>query len=197
MTGNQSELADYLGIHKATVSRAVRAGRLLAEPDGSFDFEKSAARWHATAGGRADVAARHAAQRGAGIPTGHPSAQNAPAAADSIAARLDMPADDGAGRAGAKAALLHYENQQIKIEMAMRRGLRFLRAAVKRESLGLGSMLRAAVERVIDQTAPRLAAASNELQRRQILDAELKRLRWVIKREMPRALRRMKDEGAE
>ena len=98
MTGNQSELADFLGIHKATVSRAVRAGRLLAEPDGSFDFEKSAARWHATVGGRADVAARHAAQRGAGIPTGHRSAQNAPAAAESRGGSLEMPADDGAAK---------------------------------------------------------------------------------------------------
>ena len=100
--------------------RAVRAGRLLAEPDGSFDFEKSAARWHATAGGRADVAARHAAQRGAGIPEGRPSAKNAPAAADSRGERLDMPAADGAGRAGAKAALLHDANQQIKITLKLK-----------------------------------------------------------------------------
>ena len=55
MTGNQTALADFLGIHKASVSRAVKAGRLVAEPDGSFDFDKNAALWHRTAGGRADL----------------------------------------------------------------------------------------------------------------------------------------------
>lgn len=194
MTGNQTALADFLGIHKASVSRAVKAGRLIAEPDGSFDFDKNAALWHRTAGGRADVAARHAAQRGAAIPTGQPRSENAPAAQESRRADIELPEEDGTGRAHAKAALLHYENQQIKIEMALRRGLRLDRAAVKRESLGLGAMLRAAVERVIDQTAPRLAAASNELQRRQILAAEIRRMRWIMKRELPRSLRRMKEE---
>ena len=57
-------------------------------------------------------------------------------------------------------------------------------------------MLRAGIERVIDQTAPRLAACANDLQRRQILDKEIARLRHIIKREMPRALRRMRAETA-
>ena len=95
----------------------------------------------------------------------------------------------------AKVALLHFENSAIKLEMALRRGLRLERAAIKREAHGLGAMLRAGVERVIDQTAPRLAAADSDLQRRQIVDAEIRRLRWIIKRELPRALRRMKDAG--
>lgn len=194
MTGNDSEFAAWLGVNKSTVSRARKAGRLVLAADGRVDFEASAAKWHATAGGRTDVAARHAAQRGAAIPTGQPRSENAPAAQESRRADIELPEEDGTGRAHAKAALLHYENQQIKIEMALRSGLRLDRAAVKRESLGLGAMLRAAVERVIDQTAPRLAAASNELQRRQILAAEIRRLRWIMKRELPRSLRRMKEE---
>lgn len=195
MNGNQSALADHLGINKSSVSRAVRAGRLIAEPDGSFDFEKNAARWHATAGGRADVSERHAANRGSAIPTARMAIENATAVQETSAPDMETGETSGGSRAAARAALLHYENQQLKLDMAMSRGLRFLRAAVKRESIGLGSMLRAAVERVIDQTAPRLAAAQNELQRRQILSAEVKRLRWIIKREIPRALRRMKEEG--
>jgi len=38
------------------------------------------------------------------------------------------------------------------------------------------------------------AACANDLQRRQILDKEIARLRYVIKRELPRALRRMKSK---
>ena len=80
--------------------------------------------------------------------------------------------------------------------MALRRGLRLDLAAVRRESTGLGAMLRAGVERVIDQTAPRLAAAGTDAERRRILDGEINRLRWIIKRELPRALRRMRQAGA-
>ena len=80
--------------------------------------------------------------------------------------------------------------------MALRRGLRLERGAVKREAAALGALVRAGVERVIDQTAPRIAAATNELQRRQIIDGEIRRLRWIIKRELPKALRRMQDDGA-
>jgi len=106
--------------------------------------------------------------------------------------------DDG-GRAKAKQALMHYENSIIKLEMALRRGMRYEKAAARREATSLGALLRAGIERVIDQTAPRLAAAhghGGELERRRILEKEIKRLRWIIKRELPRSLRRMKEQGA-
>ena len=194
MTGNQIELARHLGVNKSSVSRAVKAGRLVPEADGSFDFAKCTAAWHATSGGRADVAARHAAQRGRVLPTPLPSRENAPAAAHlPEIAQVEAAAD---GKRGAKAALMHYENSAIKLEMALRRGLRFDLAAAKREGLALGAMLRAGIERVIDQTAPRLAAAGNELDRRLIIDREIRRLRWMLKRELPRGLRRIKEAGA-
>ena len=194
MIGNDSAFARWLGVNKSSVSRARRAGRLVLAADGTVDFEKSAARWHETSGGRTDVAARHAANRGAAIPMSRTEDENATERASVERAPMES-ADTAGSRAGAKAALLHYENSLIKLEMALRRGLRLDRAAIKRESLGLGAMLRAGIERVIDQTAPRISAAGNELQRRQILDCEIRRLRWVIKREMPRALRRMKEDG--
>lgn len=193
MTGNDADFSRWMGVNKSTVSRARKAGRLVLTPDGLVDFEKSAAHWHQTAGGRTDVAARHAARRGAAIPMAHRSDENATVRDSARDAALDAAPGDSETRRNAKVALLHYENSQIKLEMALRRGLRFERAAIKREAFGLGAMLRAGIERVIDQTAPRLAAASNDLQRRQILNAEIRRLRWVIKRELPRAMRRMKD----
>lgn len=201
MTGNDTEFARWLGVNKSSVSRARKAGRLVLTAEGRVEFEASAARWQETSAGRTDVAARHAANRGAAIPTAQPQQKNATAARSGAsvpsldAAGLPQSGDDGS-RTKAKALLLHYENAGIKLEMALRRGLRLDRAAVRREAAGLGAMLRAGIERVVDQTAPRLAAAGSELERRRILDGEIRRLRWIIKREMPRALRRMKDAGA-
>lgn len=194
-TGNDTEFARFLGVNKSSVSRARKAGRLVLTGDGRVEFEASAKKWHETAGGRTDVAARHAANRGAAIPTPHPSQKNAPAARGEATAGIDDESAAATTRASAKTALLHYENSLIKLEMAMRRGLRLDRQAVGKEAHGLGAMLRAGVERVIDQTAPRLAATADENQRRRIIEAEVGRLRWVILRELPRALRRMKEAG--
>lgn len=201
MTGNDTEFARWLGVNKSSVCRARKAGRLVLTADGRVEFEQSAARWHETTAGRTDVAARHAQNRGAAIPTPQPqqknatAAQSAPAVAE-IDAGTGSGMSDGDTRTKAKTLLLHYENAQIKLEMALRRGLRLDRSAVRREATGLGAMLRAGIERVIDQTAPRLAAAGNELERRRILQGEIKRLRWIFRRELPRALRRIKEAGA-
>lgn len=195
MTGNQKDLARYLGVNKSSVCRAVKAGRVRAEADGSYDFEKCAAQWQSSAAGRTDVAARHATQRGAELPKSQQSPQNATTGQET-AAPLEVDAGvANDSRTAAKALLLHFENSSIKLEMALRRGMRFDRSIVKREAAALGAMVRAGVERVIDQAAPRLAAAGNDLERRRILDGEIRRLRWILKRELPRALRRMREHG--
>lgn len=195
-TGNDTEFARYLGVNKSSVSRARKAGRLVFTADGRVDFEASAQRWHETSGGRTDVAARHAANRGSAVPTHRPGQKNAPAARAEAGVGQEMESGSAdSARSSAKAALLHYENSLIKLEMALRRGLRLDRKAVGHEALGLGAMLRAGIERVIDQTAPRIAAARDAESRQRILASEIGRLRWIIKREMPRALRRMREAG--
>lgn len=196
MTGNQQALAHFLGVNKSSVCRAVKAGRIKAEPDGSYDFDKCAAAWRANSGGRGDVAARHAANRGADIPKAQRVEENATAGRDSPPPAIDITIGEQSGRQKAQTTRVHFENQHIKLEMALRRGLRFDRYIVKREAHGLGAMLRAGIERVIDQTAPRLSAADNDLERRRILEKEIRRLRWMLKRELPRSLRRMKESGA-
>ena len=194
MNGTLSDFARHLGVNKSSVTRAVQAGRIQREADGSIDFAKATAAWNAGYAGRADVAARHAAQRGAAIPKAHPALENAPAA-EFAQSTAGLGIDDG-GRSKAKQALMHYENSIIKLEMALRRGMRYEKAAARREATSLGALLRAGIERVIDQTAPRLAAAGSDLDRRRIVAREIQRLRWVFKREMPRAVRRMKEQGA-
>ena len=180
---SRRQFAAQIGKSVGYVQKLVDTGRCVLTPDGKIDGQASLARIAETQGGRTDVADRWAAQRS------QPAAPPAAPAPD-----IDVGHTDGNSRAKAKALLMHYENSQIKLEMAMRRGLRIERAAVKREAAGLGAMLRAGIERVIDQTAPRLAAAGNELQRRQIIAAEIRRLKYLIKRELPRALRRMRAE---
>ena len=178
------QFAAEIGRSVGYVQKLVDTGRCILTADGKIDGPASRARIAETQGGRPDVAERFAAQR-------QPAATPAQAAPDIYVSHTD-----GSSRAKAKALLMHYENSMLKLEMALRRGLRFERAAVRREATGLGAMLRAGIERVIDQTAPRLAASANELQRRQILEAEIRRLKFIIKREIPRALRRMRAETA-
>jgi hypothetical protein len=200
----KAAFARRIGINKSNVTRAAQAGRIVLTPGGMVQVEASIQRWYETKGGRDDVAerhanARHAENRGAVGPIPQASAENGTAAR--FTATPAQPAGEGNATGGGetrtryKAVAMQYENQSIKLEMALRRGLRYPIALVKRESLGIGSSLRAAVERVIDQCAPRLAVMTNDLDRRRLLDAELRRLRWMIKAEIPRALRRMRASG--
>jgi hypothetical protein len=197
MIETRAAFARRIGINKSNVTRAAQAGRIVLTPGGMVDVEKSIERWYATKGGRDDVAARHAESRGAVGSVAQPTAENGTAGRETAtAAQPDVaPSGDGGTRTRYKAMGLHFENQSIKLEMALRRGLRYPVALVKREALGIGSSFRAAVERVIDQTAPRLAVMPDDLSRRRLIDAELRRLRWMIKSELPKALRRMRASG--
>src|SRR5574340_124396 len=154
---SRAAFARRLGVARSTVTRAAQDGRLVLVGE-EIDVEASLARWHATAGARSDVAARHAAQRGAPLP-GASQPQGKPAEAPQEAASgLELPeTPSDTGRTRYKAMALHYENQAIKLQMALNRGRRHRLAAVKREALALGATLRSAIERLIDQTAPRLA----------------------------------------
>lgn len=194
----KSQFALRIGIHKSNVTRAAQAGRIVLTADGLVDVEASLDRWHATKGNRPDVAARHAAQRGAEVPTPTRGGENATAAQIGATAAqpegLADPLQDS--RTQWKAHGLKYENETIKLEMELRRGQRYLIADAKREAHGLGATLRAAMERLIDQTAPRLAVMADEAERRRLIAAELRRMRMVIKTDFPRALRRLRQSGA-
>ena len=201
MIETKAAFARRIGINKSNVTRAAQAGRIVLTPGGMVDVEKSVQRWYETKGGRDDVAARHAENRQAAGSVPQPKAENGTAAR--FTATAAQPAGDGNATGGDgntrtryKAVAMQYENQSIKLEMALRRGLRYPLALVKREAFGIGSSLRAAVERVIDQCAPRLAVMTSDLDRRRLIDAELRRLRWMVKAELPRALRRMRGSGA-
>lgn len=196
MTETKAAFARRIGINKSNVTRAAQAGRIVLTPGGMVNVEASIQRWYETKGGRDDVAARHAENRGAVGSMPQAKAENGTAPLFyATAAQPDVAVTTEGARTRYKVVSMQYENQSIKLEMALRRGLRYPLALVKREALGIGSSVRAAIERVIDQTAPRLAVMTNDLDRRRLLDAELRRLRWMIKSELPRALRRMRASG--
>lgn len=217
MIESKAQFARRLGIHKSNVTRAAQTGRIVLAADGRVKVEESLARWQATKGGRDDVAMRHqnarqAKNSGAVVSVAQPEAENGTATPKTatrgatgtqpegamLGGMADGPAvgaATGEGRARYKALALDFENRSIKLEMALRRGLRYPLPLVKREAHGLGATVRAAMERIIDQTAPRLAVMTSDIERRRLIDAELRRLRWIVKSELPRSLRRMRAAG--
>src|SRR5574337_163922 len=160
---SRAAFARRLGVARSTVTRAAQDGRLVLVGE-EIDVEASLARWHATAGARSDVAARHAAQRGAPLP-GASQPQGKPAEAPQEAASgLELPeTPSDTGRARYKA-------------------------------LALGATLRSAIERLIDQTAPRLAVLP-AAERQALLAAEIAPLRRLLRGEFTRALRRIRQES--
>jgi len=184
-TENQSAFAARLGVNRATVSRAVAAGRVVMADDGKVLIEPSLQRWHETKGHRTDMAEMHAKKRGQTV-TNAPRGENA---------APDISEGGESNRTRYKALLLHFENQSIKLEIALRRHARYPLEQIRHEATGLGAMLRASIERVIDQTAPRLAVSASKEERRRLLASELATLRRHLKAEFPAALRRMRKAG--
>lgn len=198
MIESKAAFARRIGIHKSNVTRAAQAGRIVLTVNGQVDVEKSLERWKATKGSRDDVAARHAESRGADVALAQPEGGNGTAGLNSSATPATdvQPAEEAEGRMQYKTAVLYFENASIKLEMALRRGQRYPLVLVKREALGLGSTVRAAMERIIDQTAPRLAVMTSDQDRRRLIEAELRRVQWMVKQELPRSLRRMRVESS-
>lgn len=192
----QTAFARRLGVNKSTVHRHLKAGRIIAAGK-LIDVDASLAKLHATTGTRPDVAARHAENRGAPIPL-QPRAPQSPSAAVSAPPAADATTEhtDTGTKARYKAMAMHYENAQIKLEMALRRGIRHPLPAVRRESAALGGTLRSALERLIDQTAPRLAVITDTADRAALITAQALALRGLVRGEFPRALRRIRNHGA-
>jgi len=210
---SKAAFARRIGVNKSTITRAAQIGRLVMQ-DGKVDVEASLARWHATAGGRTDLTEKHAQQRGQIIPQVSqpaPAQKNATAGAyspDTGTVAMPQPlvqlspsatigADDDATRQEYRATVLHYENQTIKLQMALDKGLRQRLAAVQREAYSLGAALQAAMERLIDQTAPRLAAQSQRDARATLLRDECTALARAIRAEFVRSARRLRQQGGQ
>ncbi len=226
MTETPAAFARRLGVHKSTICRAIKAGRLIVA-GGMLDVADSLQRWEDTKPGtRPDVLARHAAKRVPPIPW-QPCADQSPQIAAQLPAKTaSQPAENtsvglgglndendteiveegateesttGAGQAGGGPGIAHYaqallsaQNAMARLSIQMRSHCRYRLEDIDREARSLGSTLRGALERLVDQTAPRMAVMDTGEQRRELLFAESIALRRMIRRELPRALRRLR-----
>lgn len=198
---NLAAFARRLGVNRSTVTRAAQSGRLVLDADGRVCVVASLARWHATRGGRDDVAARHAAARGfgvaadvAGVATPATTGETGPRSGDQGEGEGETPAPGS--RAFWEAEKVRWQNAELLLAMDLESGVRIPRASMEREARGLGATLRATAERLIDQTAPRLAAAGSDADRRRLLVAELSAARRMLQREFGAAARRLRPDGA-
>jgi hypothetical protein len=179
------------------VSRAIAAGRLLLVA-GRLDIADSLRRWHDTKPGtRPDVLARHAAKRAPANVVAVQAAEIAPRAPESAATEdsgersAPVVADPGIGEYTQQ--LLAAQNALARLSISLRTFRRYPLDMIEREAQALGSTLRGALERLVDQTAPRLAVYREDGPRADVLAGEIIRLRQTMRREMPRALRRMRQ----
>ena len=184
-TLTKSAFAKLQGWSPSYLTKLSGQERLVLNESGLVMVEASLDKIKATAGARSDVAARNARLRK--TKNTQTTTQNEPLATLHIALE-QLP--EGS-RAKCKAMVLHYQNNLLKLNMAMDQRLRFDHRAVLDEAAGIGNTLRAAIERLIDTTAPRLAIAKTREERARILQLEISLMRKTIKNTFPRALLRL------
>lgn len=143
-TVTQSEFARLKGWNKSTVTRAKQAGRLVMV-SGLVDVEATEARLAASSGGRDDVAARHAAARGA------PEAPAAPSAGSV----------GGESRADAQARKESAAADLLEIELAEKRGSLIPKEDVDAALKAMGASVRARLDVLADQLAPVVAPVAD------------------------------------
>jgi len=177
---SQSSFARRLGLSKSTVCKAVAIGRLVLT-DGKLDVADNLRRWNSSkTGTRPDVLARHAAGRK------NPTEDSE-----------DQTEQQSGTVAEYTQQLLAAQNALARLAIDLRTHRIYPLAAIEREAQALGSTLRGALERLVDQTAPRLAVCSDDAQRAAVLEGEIHMIRQTMRREMPRAMRRLRqtDKG--
>ena len=174
---SKSQFAKRINRAPSYITELLSHGRLVLDESGKkIDVEASLQRLAETSNGaNPSVSARHEKAR--------KTLKNVKQKKTEAVKRVDY-----------KSQTLHFENEQLKLEISLRRHQRFELPDVRREAQNIGNTLRASIERLIDQTAPRLSVMKSEGDRNALLAAELFKLKSVVKSEFPRALRRMQKQ---
>lgn len=176
MTESKSQFAKRIHRAPSYITELIQQGRLVLTPDGKkVMVEESLQRLADTAvQTKPAVAARHEAERKQGRKK-----------------RATAVINEGS-RQYYELQLQAIKNQQKILDFELATGKRFAMQDVRREAQAIGNTLRASLERLVDQTAPRLAVMNDKKAREQLIATEIVNLRRVIKAEFPRALRRMR-----
>ena len=155
----QAQFARLIGVDKSHVTRLKQHGRLVLTEAGLVDVEASRKKILATSGGRDDVAARWAAQRGAEVAEGQPPADcratastrgNGGNNAGTTGGAAESRIDAQARKEAAAADLLEMEREQ-------KRGNLIPKEDVDAALKAMGAAVRSAMEVFPDQTAPIVA----------------------------------------
>lgn len=157
---SQKEFAVLLGVNKGTVSRWKQAGRLVMS-GGLVEVEASRQRLAETSGGRDDVSARHAQNRGAAIPAAGEAGKNAPEAAKVGAGKTAAPPVRNEVRADAQARKESAAADLLEIELAQKRGTLIPKEDVDASLKALGASVRARLDVLADQLAPVVAPVAD------------------------------------
>ncbi|MBU0752381.1 MAG: hypothetical protein KJ787_13995 [Gammaproteobacteria bacterium] len=154
-TLSRANFARLLGVNRSTVTRWAEAGRLVLTAGGRVEVEASRQRLAETSAGRDDVAARHAIERGAAIPTHQPATENAPAAATGGNARTTVAGAES--RADAQARKEAAAADLLEIELAQKRGQVIQKGDVDAALKAFAASVRARLDVLADQMAPVVA----------------------------------------
>lgn len=194
-------LAKILEVDRAAVTRAVQSGRLLVGEDGKLDLDESISRWNLLrAGTRPDVDARLKELRESARPAIPPAVRAATITQEQEVVLESAPenGDEGPSATGDlqkhHARRLAAQNALARIEIDLRRHRRHMLSATLDEAQSIGGMLRAAADRLVDQSAPLLAAQGDKGDRLALLSIRCEELRRLFRREFPRALRRLRKQ---
>lgn len=176
-TESKSQFAKRINRAPSYITELIAHGRIVLDGK-KVNVEASLAKLEATASGaNPAVAARHEAAR---------AADKKPRKKRAVAE-----VEEGS-RQYYERLLQQLKNQQKTLEFDLVLGKRFDISDVRREALALGNTLRASLERMIDQTAPRLAVMTSPADRAHLLKTESINTSRVIKAEFPRAMRRLR-----
>lgn len=155
---HRATFARRLGVNKSTVTRAARAGRLVLTSDGLIEVEASLTRWKETMGSRDDVAARHAANRGAAIPEAQPGDESlAAAATDSATSVATTPQPGGETRADALTRKESAAADLLEMEKAKLQGRLIPKDEVDTALKAFATATRSRLDVLADQLAPVVA----------------------------------------
>lgn len=181
-TCTKSQFAKHINCVPSYVTELIKHGRIVLTANGKrVELEASLEKYKATASGaNPAVAARHEAARNGGKPARKK--------------RKVAEVQEGT-RQHYEQSLQQTKNDHKKLDFDLVLNKRFALPDVRREAQALGNTMRASLERLVDQTAPRLAVVQDTKQRAAILQDEIKKLGMVAKAEFPRAMRRLKKKG--
>ncbi|MFW6021406.1 MAG: hypothetical protein ACOCPR_04895 [Guyparkeria sp.] len=195
-TETKARFAERLGVHRSTITRAAKQGRIVCDLQGRVLVEDSLQRWHDTAGPRTDMQAAHAQRRGQPIPGagsaqsgGHSSGHDHDTATGLPATAL---IDAEGERARWQAHTLHWTNSRTRLDIELDLRKRVMIDDVTRAAEAMGGAARSGIERLVDELAPRLTVTTDPAERRDLLAAGLHQLTDRLRDEHRRAIDRLR-----